>query len=513
MAEIFLVNDEYIMYLRKSRADNPHETVEEVLQKHESMLQEKAERELGGRIPEKCIYREVVSGETIDERPEMLAVLAQIENPALKGVLVVEPQRLSRGDLEDCGRLVNAFRYSKTEVMTLNMDYDLTNKMQRKFFEQELMRGNDYLEYTKEILMRGRIAAVKRGCYIGNIAPFGYDKVVNEDGDCTLEPNDNAAAVQMAYDMYVNQGKTYLQIARYFDSIGVKPTHSEIWEKSSIRGMLSNRHYIGLVVFGARKTEKVVSGGHVVTRRSIPGDAENMIVANGKHPAIISQELFDAAQEKMDNNPRAKVGFPLHNPFAGLMVCQKCGKMMAQHPYADARTRIECRNRNKCGAKSAVLDDVVEATATALETEHLPEMESRLHNNSWRAAAIQQKQLEKMNVELDELYKKDARQHDFLEDGTYTRDVFLKRNKQLMLQINDLKTKIFEAKQSIPKEIDYEDKIVKLKKAIKGLRDTAMSAEQKNLLLKAIVERIDYEFVAHEGKGKVRFKLHIFLRL
>ena len=89
----------------------------------------------------------------------------------------------------------------------------------------------------------------------------------------------------------------------------------------------------------------------------------------------------------------------------------------------------------------------------------------------------------------------------------------MKRNKQLMLQIDELKTKIFEAKQSIPKEIDYEDKIVKLKKAIKGLRDTTMSAEQKNLLLKAIVERIDYEFVAHEGKGKVRFKLHIFLRL
>lgn len=513
MSDVFLANDEYLIYLRKSRADNPHESVEEVLQKHESMLQEKAERELGGRIPEKCIYREVVSGETIDERPQMLAVLAQIENPALKGVLVVEPQRLSRGDLEDCGRLVNAFRYSKTEVMTLNMDYDLTNKMQRKFFEQELMRGNDYLEYTKEILMRGRIAAVKRGCYIGNIAPFGYDKVTNSDGDCTLEPNDDAAAVQMAFDMYVNQGKTYLQIARYFDSIGIKPMRSEIWEKCSIRAMLANRHYIGMVVFGSKKTEKVVSGGQVVTRRSRPGDAENLIIAKGKHPAIISQELFDAAQEKMDNNPRAKQGFPLQNPFAGLMICQKCGKMMAQHSYPRARTRIECRNRNGCGSKSAALDDVVEAAAHVLELEHLPEMESRLQNDNWKAAAIQQKQLEKMNVELDELYKKDARQHDFLEDGTYTKDVFVKRNKQLMLQIDELKTKIFEAKQSIPKEIDYADKIVKIKEAIKALRDTTMSAEQKNKLLKAIVERIEYEFVAHEGKGKVRFKLHVFLRM
>ena len=51
MADNILTADEYIMYLRKSRADNPHESVEEVLEKHESLLQELAERDLGGRIP------------------------------------------------------------------------------------------------------------------------------------------------------------------------------------------------------------------------------------------------------------------------------------------------------------------------------------------------------------------------------------------------------------------------------------------------------------------------------
>ena len=123
-----LSSEAYIIYLRKSRADNQDESVEEILAKHEQMLQELAERELGGRIPEHCIFREVVSGETIDERPEMKKVLSLIENPAIKMVLVVEPQRLSRGDLEDCGRVVNAFRYSKTKVMTTMMTYDLINK-------------------------------------------------------------------------------------------------------------------------------------------------------------------------------------------------------------------------------------------------------------------------------------------------------------------------------------------------------------------------------------------------
>ena len=70
-----LSTEAYIIYLRKSRADNQDESVEEILAKHEEMLQELAERELGGRIPEHCIFREVVSGETIEERPEMGKVL------------------------------------------------------------------------------------------------------------------------------------------------------------------------------------------------------------------------------------------------------------------------------------------------------------------------------------------------------------------------------------------------------------------------------------------------------
>ena len=49
------------MYLRKSRQDDPNETVEEVLAKHEIWLQDWAEKNLGYRIPEEYIIREIVS--------------------------------------------------------------------------------------------------------------------------------------------------------------------------------------------------------------------------------------------------------------------------------------------------------------------------------------------------------------------------------------------------------------------------------------------------------------------
>ncbi|MDE5769256.1 MAG: recombinase family protein, partial [Oscillospiraceae bacterium] len=79
----------YYIYLRKSRADSELETVEEVLRRHEKILQEYALKNLGGTISEECIYREIVSGETIQNRPMMCRLLEQIQKENCTGVLVV----------------------------------------------------------------------------------------------------------------------------------------------------------------------------------------------------------------------------------------------------------------------------------------------------------------------------------------------------------------------------------------------------------------------------------------
>lgn len=507
----FINSEAYVIYLRKSRTDNPAESVEEVLAKHETMLQDLAQRDLGGMIPEKCIFREnFISGETIEERPEMMRLLSAIEDPAIKAVLVVDPQRLSRGDLEDCGKVVNTFRYSNTNIITLQMRYDLSNKMHRKFFEQELMRGNDYLEYTKEILLRGRVASVQKGNYIGNIAPFGYDKAMI-DGCHSLKPNDKADIVRMIFDMYVNDGKTFLQIAKHLDSMGVKPMKGEVWEKCSIRAILRNVHYAGYVKFGSKRTEKVYENGQLIKKRGIPADKDETIIAKGKQAAIVTQEIFDAAQEKLNNNPRAKWDAPLKNPLAGIFFCHKCGRAVKQHPYKHARDRFECGDRKTCKSKSVPMDEVFESLIYALEMEQLPMLETKLKNNDGNAAKIQQNQIQKMNEELAELRAQEEKQFELLEKGIYTEERFVKRNHELNVQIDEMKTRIYEAKKTLPKEVNYEERIVKLKDAIAALRNMDITPEAKNKLLKAIIERIELEYIRSEGKGKIIYALHIFL--
>ena len=137
--------EEILVYLRKSRSDDPSLTVEEVLEKHEAILKDWIERNLDAPIPESNYYREVVSGETINSRPEMKKVLKRMESTKIKAVLVVECERLGRPDLEEIGKLSKLFRYTNTLIITQQRVFDLNDEYDREQFEREMMRGADYL--------------------------------------------------------------------------------------------------------------------------------------------------------------------------------------------------------------------------------------------------------------------------------------------------------------------------------------------------------------------------------
>lgn len=510
-------NQIWLMYLRKSRADDPNESVEEVLAKHYAILQEWAKRELGHEIPEDCIYREVVSGgESIDEREEMSKVLARMEDPNVVGVLVVDPQRLTRGSLEDCGRLISTLLYSSTLVATPVMTYDMRNKMERKFFESELMRGRDYLDYTKEILLRGRIAAIKRGCYISTHVLYGYRKVVIGK-DHTLEPDENADVVRMIFDLYVNHDMTYYQIACKLNEMGLKPQKGEKWTKSSISWMLKNVHYDGKVCFNRVRRITTMENGERVTK-SIRQAEEDVIIAEGKHQALIDHETFVKAQEKIKANIPAKVGYPLKNPFAGILFCASCGLAIKQHPYKRAEPRFECTHRPRC-YKSIRMSELEEAVCYALEHSELPELQAKWRSGEGKSLVIQKKLLQSLEKEMENYRKQEDKQYDLLETGVYTQDKFDARNAVLRQKIEDCQNRIYQAKATMPKEVNYEEKIVALKDAIAAMKDDNKSPEQKNRLLKAIVERIEYTGIPpvdkskHFKKNENSFTLAITLRL
>ena len=492
----------WLIYLRKSRQDDPDETVAQVLAKHEEILQEFARRELGGEIPEENIYREVASGESIAERVEVKKVLARIEDPEIEGVLVVEASRLSRGDLADCSKVINAFRFSKSQVATPMMTYDLNNKMERKFFQDELLRGNDYLEYTKEILFRGRVAAVKRGCYIGRVAPYGYTKV-KKGKDHTLEIiEDQAAVVRLVFDLYTRDLLTPFQIAERLNAMQIPAPRAAKWKKDTIRHMVRNAHYVGKVVFNKIKTTQVLENGEVVSKKLTQPD-DVVIIAQGKHTAIIDAVTWEKAQALVARNPRVKHEYPLKNPLSGLIVCGVCGRAMYIHSYKKAEDRYECRSKPRC-LKSVRMSELLGAVTYALEHAELPALEVRLKNDDGNARKIQQRQIEKLEKLLEEYRAQEEEQFDLLETKVYTPDVFERRNAKLRAKIEETQTELFKARSVMPEHVDFEERIVTLRAAIEALKDTEATPTEKNKILKSIVDRIEYHGPPSDRDNKKR---------
>ena len=501
--QLNLTPEEVLDYLRKSQSDDPLLTVEEVLANHEKILDEWAERFLGAKVPEHNKFREVVSGETMKERPGIQKILRMIESPKYKGVAVVEPQRLTRGDGEEIGRLMKIFKYTGTLVITPQRVYDLRDEYDWDALKRELERGNDYLNYTKKILNRGRLLSVAAGNYIGNVPPYGYDKDTVMDGKkkCpTLKINEEQAdVVRMIFDMYVNKDMGATNICHYLDGLKVKPPKGEKWSPPAVTKMLDNIHYIGKVRWNFRKTVNVVEDGEIRKTRPQMKIGEYLIY-KGKHPAIISEELFNAAQAKKGRNHRAKPETKIRNPLASLLWC-KCGRALSLRTYKTKdgternAPRLLCDGQVHCKTGSCLYDEMIDRVIQILE-QCIEDFEIRLNSDTGDSAKMHAKLIKGLEQKLKDLEKKELAQWDLQADPDPSKrmppHIFQKLNQQLLKEKEEINQALCKAYESMPEPVDYGERVVRFRDALEALKDPEVDAQKKNTLLKQCIERIEY---------------------
>lgn len=498
-----LLPEEILLYSRKSRTDDPTLTVEEILEKHEQMLDEWVENNLPGqgRIPEENRFREVVSGETLDSRPRVQEMLRKAESPRYKAVLIVEPQRLSRGDLEDIGRIVKLLRYSKTIVLTLRYAYDLRDDRDREDFERELKQGNSFLEYQKKIQQNGRLLAVKNGNFIGQRPPYGYRKIQIKEGKkkChTLEPiPEQAEVVKMIFEMYAS-GIGTTTIADRLNELHIPAPRAKLWVRECLQPMLNNIHYIGKVRWNYRPTEKTVKDGVVVVSRP---RAEHYLVYDGKQPAIIDRELWDKVQEIRGKIPRNKKNAGGFNPLAGVMFCE-CGRIMSARPYKArgveyCEPRYLCSQQRLCGNASCRMSDVLGRVVQVLQ-EAVADFEIQIKNGTDNSVEIHHQAVDRLEKRLRELQELEIKQWDEKTKGGMPAHVFERLNAQTVAEIDEIQEALCTARDSMPEPINLQEKVTNFRAALEALQDPTAPAKEKNKLIKACVERITY---SRERKG------------
>lgn len=491
--------DEVLIYLRKSRSDDPALTVKEVLEKHESILDEWAVRNLGEKIPEENKFREVVSGETLKERPEINILLRMVESPKYKAVAVVEPQRLTRGDLEDIGRLMKLLKHSRTYIATPQRVYDLSDEYDWDAFERELKRGNDYLEYTKKILSRGRLLSVSQGNYIGSIAPYGHTKTWVMEGKrkCpTLKPNEEEAAViNMGLDLLIDEGWGVCRICNYFDSLKIKPPKGDYWSPDALRGILTNIHHIGKVCWNRRKTVTIVEDSIIKNIRPKAKEGDYLIF-DGKHPSIVTEERFNAAKEILRKSHRARPNKELRNPLAGLLYC-KCGRAMSMRTYTKQGNspRLLCDNQTHCKTGSCLYEEMIVRVIDILE-QNVNDFEIYLKSNNDESVKFHTKAIDNLNKKKKDLDSRELSLWEAQSDpnpaNRMPQEIFRQLNSKLLKEKEEVQQALRAAHESMPDTAFYKEKSTRFKLALDALKNPDVSAAEKNRLLKTCFNRIEY---------------------
>lgn len=492
--------EEILEYLRKSRTDDPLLTVEEVLERHETILNEWAERHIGSKVPAENVFREVVSGETIDSRPELLKLLKKIESPKIKAILIVEVQRLGRPDLEDIGRLSKLFRYTNTLVITPTKTFDLRNEYDREAFERELMRGNEYLEYSKKIMSRGRLLSVQQGNFIGTKPPYGYEKdtIVEGKKKChTLKvKEDEANVVRMIFDMYVNQNMGCTKIAHKLNDLGVPTRTGTLWKHDTIIKMLNNEHYIGKVRWNWRKTLTIVEDGEFKKVRP-QNKVGEYLVYDGKHEAIISDELFQRAREKHGKNYKAKTSSEKRNPLAGMLYCQ-CGRAMSYKMYGGggygnqkAAPRYLCDNQRYCKTSSCLVTELMDEIRDVLKGS-IDNYEIFIANDDKTSKQLHENMIQRLKSRMIEVEKKELSQWEKYTSDEMPKEIFDKLNAKVLAEKEEIQQSLCKAYESLPDPVDYEEELIKFQRALAAIDDPDATVEEQHELFRACFEKITY---------------------
>ena len=206
-------------YLRKSREDEERERngKGDTLERHRKIVERMA-RDNGHKVSE--VYEEVVSGETIAARPQMKRLLRDLADGRWDAVYVVEPSRLGRGGGSDQEKIVNAFRYTGTWLVSEFQAFDPENQGDMRQLKRELRSSEDELESISNRLRRGKYESAKEGRWQATgHDPFGW-KSVRIGGAWQLRPDDRHGDLLRIYDM-LDGGMTYVGVSEAFNCEGV----------------------------------------------------------------------------------------------------------------------------------------------------------------------------------------------------------------------------------------------------------------------------------------------------
>ena len=253
--------------------------------------------------------------------------------------------------------------------------------------------------------MEGRMQKAREGKWNGGFAPYGYSLI-----DGKLEVNEEeAVAIRMIFDKYVNTDLGANGIAKYLENHGIHKIARQngknpLFDAALIRRIIQNPVYSGKISYGRRRTEKV----HGTRNEYRQVKKDDYLLVDGLHEALVSEEVWEQAQvkvaaqakkyEKVNRDKREKIHL-----LSGILKCPVCGAGMYGNKSIKKRKDgsnykdfyyYGCKHRNmtrghKCDYKKQVHEEMLDASVA--------EVISKLVSNPKFSDLIRNK----INMEVD----------------------------------------------------------------------------------------------------------------
>ena len=226
---------------------------------------------------------------------------------------------------------------------------------------------------------------------------------------------------------------------------------------------------------------------------------EDVLVFEGKHDAIIDEEIFNKAQEKIGSKPRKKAKTTARNPLAGLLFC-RCGKAMSLHHYKVRGDKIppprySCDAHKNCDSSSIVYDEMIEKVQEILK-DAIADFEIKLKNDNRTSEHIQEQMIKNLEKKLKELRARELSQWEAQsnpdESQRMPQEIFRQLNEKLLKEKEETQKALKIAYENLPEPIDYKEKIERFTTTLEALSDDSVDVTTKNKMLKDCIERITY---------------------
>lgn len=285
------------------------------------------------------IYKEYVddgySGTNFD-RPAWKRLLEDIDARKVNLVITKDLSRLGR-DYIMTGQLTEIYFPSKgIRYIAVNDGYDSDSPWSDIAPFKNIV-NEMYARDTSKKIRSAFQTKIKEGAFIGNFAPYGYQKDPQNKNHLLVDPV--AASIVREIFEWAEQGAAPSRIADMLNKRKVltpamyrcagRPylnpddySNRKEWTSGTVCKLLSNPVYLGHIAQG--KTVKVSFKSSVTLRKP----RKEWVVVENMHEPLISGETFERVRRRSISRKNApKTGFT--NIFSGVAICGDCGRNMS----------------------------------------------------------------------------------------------------------------------------------------------------------------------------------------